>query len=241
MPTTAKPRYLQLADDLRRDLVAGKFTAGFPTEQVLTDRFKVSRFTVREALRTLQDEGMISRRRGSGTTVEPAVTRGGALHQPLSNVGELLQYAHDTHFDFARVPDSGIPPWIEVALGMEHGGRWVRFRGIRKDAGGVPIAVIDAFVQARLEHLADELRTDAGPIFRQLEKLSDVRVLKVTQDIQACAASNELASELAIAPGSPVLRIIRCYWHNDSEVFEISVNHHPGDRFAYAVHFDAEG
>jgi GntR family transcriptional regulator len=89
------PRYLQLAAALREAILTGDFAGGkqFPTETALCERFSVSRFTLREALRRMEAEGLIARPRGSGTTVQPAAAYGGALHQPLSNVGELLQYA----------------------------------------------------------------------------------------------------------------------------------------------------
>ena len=99
-----KPRYLELAEDLRGQILTGGFPDAdhFPTESVLCARYGVSRFTVREALRTLQSEGLIQRRRGSGTVIQPSGARGGALHQPLSNVAEILQYANNTSFVFAR-------------------------------------------------------------------------------------------------------------------------------------------
>ncbi|WP_336985347.1 GntR family transcriptional regulator [Altererythrobacter aquiaggeris] len=92
--TGKPPRYMQLAGELREAIVAGKFAEGsqFPTENALCKRYEVSRFTVREALRRLQAEGLIARKRGSGTTVQRAAARSGTLHQPLSNVGEILQY-----------------------------------------------------------------------------------------------------------------------------------------------------
>ena len=36
-------------------------------------------------------------------------------------------------------------------------------------------------------------------------------------------------------------RILRCYFDLKGRLFEISVSHHPGDRFAYAMHIDVEG
>ncbi|MHA4875136.1 GntR family transcriptional regulator, partial [Enterococcus faecium] len=80
-PVARKPRYLEVAEDLRAQIAAGAFPQAeqFPTEAVLCRTYGVSRFTVREALRTLQQEGLIQRRRGSGTVIQPAAARGGAL------------------------------------------------------------------------------------------------------------------------------------------------------------------
>lgn len=237
-----KPRYRAMADELRNEVLRGDYPEGeFPTESVLCTRFGVSRFTVREALRTLTEEGLISRRRGSGTLVQPAAARGGALHQPLSNVAEILQYARDTTFDFHREADGGLPPWIEEQIGWTDTGRWARFNGIRIDADGVPLAITDAYVSGVLDHAIEAIRPQEGAIFRQIEAHAGIRVASVTQDITACAASGEQAGYLKIAEGDPVLRIIRCYVDAKRRTFEISVSYHPGARFAYAMHMEVEG
>ena len=235
-----QPRYLQLADQLRGDIAAGVFPDGFPTENALCTRFGVSRFTVREALRALQGEGLIERKRGSGTIVQPAAARGGALHQPLSNVDELLQYARDTQVDFQRQGDGGLPPWIEEQVGWRDLARWARFWGVRRDAAGTPIATVIAYVHQMLDPYIESLRPNGGAIFRQIEALAGLRVARVAQDIKACAADAETAQHLSIEEGSPVLRIIRTYFDSDERAFEISVSYHPGDRFAYSMHIEVE-
>jgi GntR family transcriptional regulator len=238
--TKRQPRYLQLADELRAEVLGGAFPDGFPTENALCTRFGVSRFTVREALRTLSGEGLIERKRGSGTVIQPAAARGGALHQPLSNVGELLQYARDTIFEFHREADTGLPAAIEEQIGRTDAARWGRFRGIRTDAGGVPIAVTDAYVHESLDLFLGGVRAGEGAIFAQLERLSGRKLASVTQDIQACAASEDAAGALDVDAGSPVLRIVRCYYDAEGQLFEISASHHPGDRFAYAMHIEVD-
>jgi GntR family transcriptional regulator len=235
-----KPRYLELADQLRGELLSGGFPGGFPTESTLCTRFGVSRFTVREALRTLSGEGLIERKRGSGTVIQPAAARGGALHQPLSNIGEILQYARDTKFEFERQADTGLPAAIEEQIGWSDHARWGRYRGIRTDAAGTPIAVTDAYVHESLDLFLEGLRPGEGAIFSQLERLSGRKLASVTQDIQACAASDDAAAALGIDVGAPVLRIVRCYYDTDSRIFEISASHHPGDRFAYAMHIEVD-
>jgi DNA-binding GntR family transcriptional regulator len=237
-----KPRYLELADELRAEVLAGAFPDGFPTESTLCARFGCSRFTVREALRTLSGEGLIQRKRGSGTVIQPPSARGGALHQPLSNVGELLQYARDSRFEFERLGDGGLPKELAEHLGLVAGGRWLRFRGVRMPGGpGDAIALTDAYLRHDLSGIVDRIAPGGDTIFRQVERLSGLRVSRVTQDIQAVAATPELASVLGIARRSPCLRILRCYFDADDRLFEISASHHPGDRFAYAMHIEVDG
>ena len=242
MPNTKrKPRYLQLADELRAEVVRGEFPDGFPTENTLCQRFGVSRFTVREALRTLSGEGLIQRKRGSGTVVQPPAARGGALHQPLSNVDELLQYARGSRFAFERLADAGLPRDIAEQLGLIAGGRWFRFRGVRELAGGDPIALTDAYLHHDFAGIIDRIAPNDETIFRQVERLAGIRVAQVTQDIQACGASADIAAALGIPRRGPCLRILRCFHDEDGRLFEISATHHPGERFAYSMHIEVDG
>lgn len=237
------PRYLELAEELRDEIMARAYSDGgqFPTETALCERFGVSRFTVREALKRLQAEGLIARKRGSGTVVQPAAARGGALHQPLSNVGELLQYARDSAVNYAEQPCDGLPDKIAKHIGEDLTGAWRCFRGIRRHADDErPIAVTDAYFHGRLGDAIDQLDLSAGTLFSQLTRLAGLSVSRVTQDIQAVAAGPNTCRALEINEGDPVLRITRCYIDAKARVFEISVSHHPGDRFAYAMHIDLD-
>jgi GntR family transcriptional regulator len=242
--TPKKPRYLELADELRAQILGGAFgePVQFPTESKLCARYGVSRFTVREALRTLQQEGLIHRRRGSGTVIKPAAARGGALHQPLSHVGEILQYARDTQFVFDRIGNAPLPRKLAEQIGVDVSGRWAQFRGLRRQEGSDrPIAVTDAYIHPDLGDVADRIDNQDTTIFRQVERLARLRIAQVTQDIQAVPASPDIAAALGVARRSPCLRILRCYYDDGGRPVEISASHHPGDRFAYAMHIEVEG
>ena len=214
----------------------------FPTESELCQRYAVSRFTIREALRRLQSEGLIARKRGSGTTVQPAAARGGTLHQPLSNVGEILQYARDTRVTFERAGRGPLPKAVAEQIGEDAAGDWTCFRGLRLHEGdALPIAATDAYFHASLDKAIAALDLSSGTLFSQIEQLAGVSVGRVTQDIQAVSAPTEIANALGIKRGAAVLRIMRCYLDPKGQLFEISVSHHPGDRFAYSMHIDVEG
>ena len=235
------PRYLQLAGELREAILGGAYADGkpFPTETALCTQYDVSRFTVREALRKLEVEGLIERRRGSGTTVQPAAARGGALHQPLSNVGELLQYARGSEVIYEARETGAFPQANAEQLAASTKGDWPRFQGVRYPSSEtLPLAVTDAYFHESLKDAVDQLDLGAGTLFSQIEALAGVKMGKVTQDIQAIPADTDMAKTLRMDEGAPMLRIIRCYFNAKGRVFEISVSHHAGERFAYSMHID---
>ncbi len=70
----------RIGEELRQDLAAGKYSPGerLPTESELSSRFKVSRPTVRAALRKLETLGYVRTKHGVGSfVVEPPAVRAG--------------------------------------------------------------------------------------------------------------------------------------------------------------------
>ena len=67
-------RYASVARRLAEGISTGEYPVGtvLPTEFRLAEQFGVSRATVRSALRELQQLGLVSRRRNTGTRVEAA-------------------------------------------------------------------------------------------------------------------------------------------------------------------------
>ena len=69
------PLYYQIEVALRRAIESGELPVGrLPTEQELVDRYRVSRMTVRSALRRLEEDGLIELHRGRGMFVRPDAT-----------------------------------------------------------------------------------------------------------------------------------------------------------------------
>lgn len=67
-------RYLKVARTLRKEIADGVYPIGsqLPTEHELCERFNVSRYTVREALRRLREDNLVASRPRAGTVVIPA-------------------------------------------------------------------------------------------------------------------------------------------------------------------------
>lgn len=236
-------RYLELADELRTAVLRGDFSAkqSFPTESVLCKQYGVSRFTVREALRKLTQEGLIQRRRGSGTVVKPASARAGTLHQPLSNVGEILQYAQGTTIAFEQLESKEVDADIAEKTDMYPAGKWFVFRGVRTAEGRThPIALTLAWIHPDLSDAVAKFENGSPTLFGQIEQYAGRSVNRVTQDIQAVKATKEVADSLGLEEDDPVLLILRCYFDRKDQLFEISASYHPGERFTYSMHIEVD-
>lgn len=237
-PAGTEPRYAQVAADLRAAIKSGSFAEGaqLPTENALCERYGVSRFTVREALRRLQAEGLIRRRRGSGTVV---ASPDQVLRQPLSDVAELLQYAADSDFHFKDCGTITLAGSHAEELGIPGGSQWLHLCGLRRmSPDGAAVAFTDVYINPALAAYVPGLKSGPETLFQQLARAAGFRVVQVVQNISAMAARNSEAAALGIARRAPMLRIVRMYSDENGRVVEISVSSHPGDRFTYSMHID---
>jgi len=77
-----------ISRQLANEIIAGKYrqSGRLPSEAQFVKRFSVSRPTIGRALKDLQDQGLIDRRKGSGTYVRPEKAR---AHDPRSAVPQL--------------------------------------------------------------------------------------------------------------------------------------------------------
>ena len=91
-----QPKYLQVADTLRREIARGVFRDGqtLMTEEELRLRFDVSRQTIRQAIALLEDDGLVDRRRGSGTYVRHGPRR----RQGMIQIGVVATFITDYIF-----------------------------------------------------------------------------------------------------------------------------------------------
>ena len=91
------PKYQIVADMLRTDILDGAYQKRMmlPTEQVLCQRFQVSRQTVRQALSLLASEGLIERRQGSGSHI---VGTSPAASAPRRSIAIVTTYISDYIF-----------------------------------------------------------------------------------------------------------------------------------------------
>ena len=92
-----QPPYAALAALLIQDIRDGKYkpSSTLPTEKELSERYGVSRQTVRQALRSVRDLGLISSHAGIGTIVRAPVP-GQTTFSSVNSIDALLEFVGTT-------------------------------------------------------------------------------------------------------------------------------------------------
>ena len=230
-----KPRYQQIADTLREEIRRGDHAIGhfLASEAALGKRFRVSRHTVRDALRVLDELGLIVRRRGAGSVVRNAEVHR-HFDQALHSIADLLQYDESSDFH-ARytdrlVADQQLASWLQTRLGTEcillHG---VRIgRRTRR-----PIASVYVYRRASWHGLPSGHARQEDAVRALLEDQFLARVGRVEQVLSAIAMPAEAAAEVEVAEGSPALRSLRRYFDARDRLMLAVISVHPGGVYSY--------
>jgi DNA-binding GntR family transcriptional regulator len=234
---------MELRQTLAAEIAAGAFAVGakFPTEYELCDRFGVSRHTVREALRALEDQGLLARQAGLGTTVL-AHTPATHYTSTLDSLGGLHDYATETAFEKQNEGFVTIRGGLAEILGREPGERWLRFAGLRRMASdGSAICWTEIFVAEPYAADRGKLISAEAPVYETIAREFGLEIQEVEQRISAMAMPPEIAKALDVEPDKPALMTRRRYYSGGDMPFEISLSIHPGDRYAYTQRLHREG
>ncbi|HNR23076.1 MAG TPA: GntR family transcriptional regulator, partial [Steroidobacteraceae bacterium] len=128
-----QPRYRQLAEALIGDISRGRLRVGetLPGELELVERFKVSRHTVREALRMLDDLGLIDRQQGVGTVVR-ARQSSPSYVQAVRTPSELMRYPADSRLVVVASARVKANRSLARQLDVRTGSEWLKVSALRR-------------------------------------------------------------------------------------------------------------
>jgi GntR family transcriptional regulator, phosphonate transport system regulatory protein len=195
----------QVADGIERGIADGRFAAGekLPGEMEIAETYRVNRHTVRRALATLAERGLVRAERGSGTYVEAA-----KLAYPLRSRTRFSEIVgaggHEPRGQLIDASDDVATRELARELGLKTGASLIRIESVRL-ADRTPICVSTTWLSATRF-------PDAGRVFattRSMTKLlthygiRDYR--RGTTKITAAIADAADAARLDLALGRPVL------------------------------------
>ena len=223
--------------ELRQAITGGTYRPGsqLPTEAELCEMLGVSRTVVREALRVLEDDGLVARRHGVGTFVRN--------HPILKNLNfnfgitEMIESAGlksgTSHLGIHReVADEEKAGQLRVAIGTP----LVTVERIRTADGRPVVYSLDTITESLLQRadfdpqilLTESIYTVLQKTLGQLIEYGTARLLPVS-------APDHVAEKLRLPRNALTLYIVQTDYSTDDEPLVYSCEYHLPDAFDFVI------
>lgn len=203
--------YEKVASDLRERILGGELKAQekLPTEEELSEEFRVSRITIRRALDILSEEHLIRKKHGKGSFVSPA---------PVRRIPLLIDYARSVRTHAPNIRRklrlwkwSPAPEGVAEELEIE-AGNLVYYCERVDILGSTHVAYDRAYIApAFADNLREEdlERVDFNEIWQERCRF---RIVTCKQIVEAASSDENTSRILETEPAAPVLEGIEIYF-----------------------------
>jgi GntR family transcriptional regulator len=226
------PLYHQVKDVLRERIDSGFWKPGerLPTEDALIASLRVSRITIRQALRDLSTLGYIRREQGRGTFVERA--------RPDQRPRELASFTEEMRRRRAVASSSVLERGVTQAslviaaiLKVPRAAPVFRLRRLRL-ANGEPLGIQTAFLSVALVPGVDEMDFEpATSLYDLLRARYGIQAARAKETHMAVLVGPDDADRLRVPAGSAALATERVVFLADGRPLEYVQSIMRGDRY----------
>lgn len=204
------PLYFQVEQVLTDRIRCGDIPIGsqLPTEPELAQHFAVSRSVIRQAVRRLEQHGLVSRRRGIGCFVTqknpPSWQLQGSqgfFEDEVSRLGREVA---------SKVLHAGLgplPQWAAVLLQLEEGSTGVVLERLRYVDGLLTVYDLNYLPQRFADAVVALQDAPRGSLYESLRRTHAFSVVSGSRTIDAIVAGAEFAQLLEVDEHAPLLRV----------------------------------
>ncbi len=222
-------------DELREAIRAGKFPPGsqLPPEMELMTVLGVSRTTLREALRTLEEQQLIQRKRGLGTFVSER-----SIVKDLSNnfgITEMIRQAGFTPgsreaFAYTKKAGKDVANALQIKVGLPvvviDRVRTADQRPVVWSLDIIPATIFD-------KTSIDTFDWNSQSLYAFLEEFHQIRITHGHAQLLPVPASIEMAAKLEVKAGTPLMNITQTDYDASDHPILHSIEYHLPDAFVF--------
>jgi GntR family transcriptional regulator len=224
------PLHIQLKKEIEEKIFDGIYVEKIPSERELMAEYRVSRSTVREAIRLLEVEGIIEKRRGKGTFV--------AL-RPISDWLGSLSSTNETIERMGMVPGAklvkseirNVTGAIKDQIGLD---KAYYFKRIRY-ANHIPIGIENHFYPIHLGEQLVKFDLNKEAFYDLLERELGVKTFFAEQIIMAGKLSKEDANLMEVPVNTDVLIAERKITDIDGNFVELEKAFYRSDMYSFKI------
>ncbi|XXM71168.1 GntR family transcriptional regulator [Lysinibacillus sphaericus] len=226
--------YLQVIDRLKKDIDAGvyKEKEKLPSEFDLSKQLGVSRATLREALRILEEESVIIRRHGVGTFVnaKPLFTSGIEQLNSVSNM--IIQAGMEPGTIFLSSTTQEATEDDAKRFHSDEAEDMILVERVRT-ANGEPVVYCVDKIPERI--LTRNFTHEDNSIFSVLENRENRRITHAVAQIEPMGYHDKISPILNCEPETALLVLKQMHFDENDEPILYSVNYFRSDKFSFHV------
>jgi DNA-binding GntR family transcriptional regulator len=233
------PLWYQVSQSLRASILgrSPRDPLRLPTEEQLAGHYGVSVLTMRQALKELEDEGLITRHRRRGTFIEPTARRGAPVRL-LGSVDAIVAQQSGMATELLEHGKGEVP--AELAEYFPDVAQVATYHRLRADGStGEPTNHARNYVRPEIAARFDPEELVHAPMTKVLRDVVGADIGRITDTVEARLADPETARLLRVPLLSPILHYTGVTYDVDGRALDVAVIHYRGDRFSFTVTLDA--
>ena len=233
MTKPAIPRYIQIHNQIKSRIEAGEWQSQkrLPAERELSETFNVSRMTLRQAIQTLVDEGLLERKVGSGTYVAEKKVSERALGMTsftelMANTGRISK----TQTVSYKITSPSASEIMHLQLADDDD---ILVMERLRMGDNEPILLERTTLPAKLiSHFSRHDLTES--LYATLEK-AGIQPGRAEQTISATLENERLSELLKIRRGDAILNVRQVSFDQNEQPFEYVRSYYVGERFEFTL------
>ncbi|WP_342512545.1 GntR family transcriptional regulator [Sporosarcina sp. FSL K6-1522] len=233
--TDQRHLYVQVIERLKQDIESGIFKENerFPSEFDLARTLGVSRATLREALRVLEEEKVIVRKHGVGTFVNSKPLFSSGIEQ-LSSVSSMIRdVGMEPGTIFMDVSENAMCDDMMKKFNCSEEERLVTIKRVRTADDDPVVYCIDHVLAKNLPSGTEELLNTS--LFDAIEKSGTIHIAQAVTHIEPLGYDNEASAILRCGVDVPLLVLLQHHYSEEGEMVLYSKNYFRADKFSFHV------
>lgn len=231
-----QPLYDQLVDILS-EKIEYEYRPGdlLPSERELSERYGLSRTTVRLALKELEQLGLVVRHHGRGTFVADRSAQTTNLSQAYSFTEQMRAMGRVPHTTILEFSEMVADVNLADHLGMRQGDKLFKLERLRS-ADDINMMVERTYLPMRKFLTLKRPQLEQKSLYEIMEKDYHEKIKVAEEEFFASIARATDAHLLGIQEGAPVLDLVRTTYNTSNEIVEYTLSVARADQFKYRVY-----